>query len=396
MGCSILDLTFFGALNLNIRPDNILLIRNEYVLAYEHILRDTQNLTTERPRSATLVTGQPGIGKTLFLFYVLARQLHQQNPVAFQIDKYTYALFGPKGVTLHLTTDSRVLKGTWALSDSDASGRRGLCMAFQQPKFHVIHTSSPSSSRWKNWVKRLGAGKYIMDVWSLKEFQTLLALKKLDSPEGEDLFKKYGPSPRIIIYILTKSIENNAYEREVKTAASTLAGKFSAVVPELDDLDFTDEISSKIFTVRPKNNMSRGEHVLDISTPFLCCTFGSAISRQASDQQHTFFVMLGSHPSFREAGGKLFEHYVHNRLSPDESENKCSNLTDARAARDDQKLGDTWKLQWPTVVYASKVPMGQFNEDHEQLLKGMLNDVNDTDSVPDQRADSGDGMDESL
>jgi hypothetical protein len=62
MGCSILDLTFFSALNLNIRPDNILLIRNEYVLAYDHILKDTQNLTTERPRSATLVTGQPGIG----------------------------------------------------------------------------------------------------------------------------------------------------------------------------------------------------------------------------------------------------------------------------------------------------------------------------------------------
>jgi hypothetical protein len=62
IGCSTLDLTFFGALGLNLRPDNICLIRNEYVLAYDHILRDTQKLTTERQRSATLVTGQPGIG----------------------------------------------------------------------------------------------------------------------------------------------------------------------------------------------------------------------------------------------------------------------------------------------------------------------------------------------
>ena len=62
MGCSILDLTFFGALGLNVRPDNICLIRNEYVLAYDRILSDIQSVTTERPRSATVVTGQPGIG----------------------------------------------------------------------------------------------------------------------------------------------------------------------------------------------------------------------------------------------------------------------------------------------------------------------------------------------
>ena len=62
MGCSILDLTFFGVLGVNLRPDNICLIRNEYVLAYDRILSDIQSVTTERPRSATVVTGQPGIG----------------------------------------------------------------------------------------------------------------------------------------------------------------------------------------------------------------------------------------------------------------------------------------------------------------------------------------------
>ena len=48
------------------------------------------------------------------------------------------------------------------------------------------------------------------------------------------------------------------------------------------------------------------------------------------------------------------------------------NLMDARAAREEQKLGDTWES---TAVYASRLPMGQFNERHEALLRGMLNDV---------------------
>ncbi|KAK2463801.1 hypothetical protein APHAL10511_004199 [Amanita phalloides] len=60
MACSILD---FGDLCLNIHPDKVLLFRKEYVLAYEYILRETLKCpTTERQRSATLVTGQSGIG----------------------------------------------------------------------------------------------------------------------------------------------------------------------------------------------------------------------------------------------------------------------------------------------------------------------------------------------
>jgi hypothetical protein len=38
------------------------------------------------------------------------------------------------------------------------------------------------------------------------------------------------------------------------------------------------------------------------------------MSYQVSNQQHTFFRMLSSYPSFREAKGKLFGHYAHNRL----------------------------------------------------------------------------------
>jgi hypothetical protein len=63
MACSVLDLAPFDALNLNIRPDNIVLVRTEYVVAYDHILRDTlRKLPMGQGRSATVVTGQPGIG----------------------------------------------------------------------------------------------------------------------------------------------------------------------------------------------------------------------------------------------------------------------------------------------------------------------------------------------
>ncbi len=98
-------------------------------------------------------------------------------------------------------------------------------------------------------------------------------------------------------------IKEDDYESEVSEAAATLASEFSVVCPRLKSLDFDAEISSKIFTVRPK--MSRGQHTLLIPTTFLCRTFGLAMSHQVAAQQHTFFRMLSSHPSFCDAGGVM-------------------------------------------------------------------------------------------
>jgi hypothetical protein len=57
---AVVDLTLFD-LPQNLSPDNILLIREEYTLAYDEIL-DTIQQTTGRQGSAFLVTGQQGIG----------------------------------------------------------------------------------------------------------------------------------------------------------------------------------------------------------------------------------------------------------------------------------------------------------------------------------------------
>jgi hypothetical protein len=70
MTCPILDLALFDALNLNIRPDKILLIRNEYVSAYNYFL--TRMLKMPILRRATLVTGQPGIGASTLECMALA------------------------------------------------------------------------------------------------------------------------------------------------------------------------------------------------------------------------------------------------------------------------------------------------------------------------------------
>ncbi|KAF8509069.1 hypothetical protein BU17DRAFT_99245 [Hysterangium stoloniferum] len=311
---STVDITFVEVPQ-NSRPADILLVREEYILAYNTILADT--LKEGRRRSAFLVTGHPGIGKSLFLLYLLFRRLEEQEPVALQIDADEFVLFSMNGVSLHSGKASSaydIPKGAWALSDSWGE-LLGPCNAFRTPRAHVIHTSSPSSRRWKEWKKQLSADMYIMDIWLLEELQTLFIISGLDVKDGVALSEKYGPNPRVIIDILIKPGMEKRYLVDVQDGANTLASQFASDFSDLQKLDFSSGISSKIFTARPKNLTSRRQHSLYIPTPFLARTLGEAVSGQAVAQQHEFFVILSGHPSLRSAAGWLFESYAHTLLS---------------------------------------------------------------------------------
>jgi hypothetical protein len=112
----------------------------------------------------------------MFLLYLLVRRLQERKPVAFQINSNTFAIFDEHGVSLHTSSlDSAFLipEDAWALSNS-GEGDGSPCSAFIQRRPHIVHASSPASNCWEGWVTRLSARKYVMDVWSLDEFRTLL------------------------------------------------------------------------------------------------------------------------------------------------------------------------------------------------------------------------------
>ncbi|CAA7264990.1 unnamed protein product [Cyclocybe aegerita] len=149
-----------------------------------------------------------------------------------------------------------------------------------------------------------------MDVWSPEELRTLLIMFKLDVLQGKALFDKYGPSPRIIIDILRKRTPEEGYVQDIKTAAATLAHHFLVMFLNIESLDFSGDVSSKIFTVRPKKH-DRRLAALSIPTPLIASALGVALSSQDEATQHTFFSMLKGHPSLRGAARWLFESYAH-------------------------------------------------------------------------------------
>ncbi|KAJ3514543.1 hypothetical protein NLJ89_g2319 [Agrocybe chaxingu] len=249
---------------------------------------------------------------TLLLFYILARRLEERQPVAFQIDANIFALFDEGGVSFHPTSAlfTRIIpNGAWALSDA-VQGQTGPCAAFNCRRVHVIYTSSPASRNWKGWVKQAFVVEYVMDIWSLEELQTLLTISNLDVQQGEALFRKYGPSPRIIVAILLKPEMEAAYLRDIRAGAFELAVEFSTVFSDIRQFHFDSHLSSTIFILQADTSDSR-QPVLRIPTPFLASTLALALFRQTAAQQENLFTTLSCHSSLCSAVAWIFENYAH-------------------------------------------------------------------------------------
>ncbi|KAH9064184.1 hypothetical protein EDB87DRAFT_1599688 [Lactarius vividus] len=86
-------------------------------MAYQSL--DLESPTNESP--SAVIIGQPGIGKSTFLFYVLLHRLSNRFPTALQLDN-TFVLFLPDGADLYPGDTCRVdiLKGTVVLTDAGA------------------------------------------------------------------------------------------------------------------------------------------------------------------------------------------------------------------------------------------------------------------------------------
>jgi len=158
-----------------------LLIRSEYDLAIEAFCVDT---SITRKCEGVIVTGHPGIGKTAFLYYLLLLKLSERTPVALQL-RDRYLLFTDEGVSSHsLTAGLDVIPtDTWALSDSNDQVKEP-CSAFLDASTlghaWVMQTTSPVSTKWKDWKMYHNADMFIMGHFSIQEISVLSEILDVD------------------------------------------------------------------------------------------------------------------------------------------------------------------------------------------------------------------------
>ncbi|TPX47861.1 hypothetical protein SeLEV6574_g02414 [Synchytrium endobioticum] len=148
------------------------------------------------------VVGSPGIGKSVFLVYVLIERLLAGKPTALQFEPDGYYYFNVSGVKFYaqaVECPSSYENPTWALADSNEDVAIP-CVGFRRSSFAVIvQATSPRVARYKSWVKHreVNNGIYYMNNWTWEEIAYYgCEVRRLNMKELWEFWKDWNPCPR--------------------------------------------------------------------------------------------------------------------------------------------------------------------------------------------------------
>ncbi|KAF8330568.1 uncharacterized protein EI90DRAFT_2921735 [Cantharellus anzutake] len=153
-------------------------VRDEYYKLDEFVEEQRQSDVTERyRRRPILLTGQPGIGKTVYLTYCLVNRLAQGKPTVFSRSHSIRFAFLSSGVYLipdnsfHLWDDPELSAAEGRDLDGlvlfDLSSNEKVDTSFQ--RWRVLVASSPKPQEVRGWIEENDVNVFYMRTWSWQE-----------------------------------------------------------------------------------------------------------------------------------------------------------------------------------------------------------------------------------
>ncbi|KAI0764791.1 hypothetical protein C8Q74DRAFT_1284000, partial [Fomes fomentarius] len=146
-----------------------ILVRKSYSDLYNRILIHRED------SGGVIIIGQPGVGKTMFLKYMLARLLSEKQVVVFYTPQRIY-LFYQNYVYHRPETSEAIIDlpyhtqstfSLWMLVDMDPEVREP--HVDDVPSVWPVLASPPNSRRWKCWAKQMDGVLWGLDLWTKEE-----------------------------------------------------------------------------------------------------------------------------------------------------------------------------------------------------------------------------------
>ncbi|KAF8485949.1 hypothetical protein DFH94DRAFT_709173 [Russula ochroleuca] len=306
-----------------------LLVRPEYKVALESDAFNYE-ISTKGGCGGISVTGQPGIGKSCFLYYLLFRLLSEKKSVAFQLPTQ-FLVFKEDGVYAHrLDANSKVIpKETWALSDSN-NRTQTPCGAFLdavvQSRAWIIQTTSPAPERWKQWHKYQDGELYVMKYFSKEEIRALGAVFGLNADNIIRIYETWGPSARTCVRLSRNPNREPLHAGNVSNDASRFITNPGVVDVVFDAL----RVIHSLFSIRPKDEspVGRGTLVAEIATNHIEDIISYAAAASQAHKRINFYKTISGQPLFSASTGQMFEKFVLSWLaSPDKDSNHSLDCT---------------------------------------------------------------------
>ncbi|KAK2798546.1 hypothetical protein FQN50_008814 [Emmonsiellopsis sp. PD_5] len=237
---------------------------------YHDELRFLYAFPDERAQGrVALVTGEPGIGKTEFLLYLLWRLLGEEISVLSKIESSEddYVLFSnghaylvPPSYLVDSVTRSELNRDLWVLVDSMAfeNGLPSELKKWNGISPMLVYTTSPRASRWPKAQFSMRESTLIMDPWTRWEAELLI---KFGTPKDEldddvnELWKRSsqiydcdGPVPRLFHEYQADRL--SAWRRERRNVLAAMDHESVTMILQADPYDLTWADSDHVLTTQ--------------------------------------------------------------------------------------------------------------------------------------------------
>ncbi|KDQ20868.1 hypothetical protein BOTBODRAFT_183582 [Botryobasidium botryosum FD-172 SS1] len=239
-----------------------MLIREEYELMYKYLCYHLEQAREDENAGppAAVVTGQPGIGKSMWIWYALWRRCTQKEPTFVHWEDGKALLFSEEGVHIVALEMYRVAEPQvpWALIDADRTWQGPPASYFTAA--YTIYVSAPTRSNWSRASRLTNLAEFIMNPWSKAEIlQIAPYYKNVNLSQLHHIFDTYGPTPRLCFQISRAPGQLAAYKHDLDEAINaTTPQKLLALFSSKASVFEMDEASLKIClltrTFNPTNN----------------------------------------------------------------------------------------------------------------------------------------------
>ena len=273
-----------------------------------------QLISTEYAENNVIITGTPGVGKSLFALYELYLAIKEGKNVVFQHEpSHTTSVFDnqrkiafetdPAGVAPYLKErDTVYLYDAATRAEAQYRSWRGRILVF----------SSPNNSNYAEVLKERETIMLYMPTWSWSEI--CLVLPKTDIEEGtaQKMFDKFGGVAR---YIFTKSRDTRTQRKK----------KLNDLIARVDNPSFLIDLghqstdkSHHLFhhIVRDDNYI---ESNIDFASKWVQKKVYKTLIRTQKDNVFRFLAASAETSALAIIRGRMFESHCHQLLSEQNS-----------------------------------------------------------------------------
>jgi hypothetical protein len=294
-----------------------------------------------------LVTGNPGIGKSWFLMYLLLFYVKNGFTVIYELCSRSRAWKiqpdANKVTILELENPRNSLGefNRW-INENEAEKERGVKKIYlcdlggstpvQGAGAFTVVASSPKDTQYKDFLKKVGL-RLIMPVWSQEEVLEAAksnVFKNMNEDTAQKRMNVVGGVPR---HIFDQQKFETA-EREIDIAISKLQSTF--LTPE--GIDAMLISSHKLIKAVPIKEGGYQKFTIEFLSEEITSRATKWLTRQSLQQLATFLMSLSAE-SFYPLRAKVFEPFVWRKLSTGETKFSCMDTTkDPRSKAEDLKF----------------------------------------------------------